>query len=67
MKTLLTTDGLSEDRQDAIIEVANLFADIQGYMDKMFMDSREKSLVKTKLDEGLMWAHRAIFNGTHRG
>lgn len=49
-----------EESQKKIANTRNAFTDITKYVLENLKDSREKSLVLTKLEEACMWAIKSI-------
>lgn len=49
-----------EETQEKINNTRNAFTDITTYVLENLKDSREKSLVLTKLEEACMWAIKGI-------
>ncbi len=49
-----------EEQKDKIAKTRNAFTDVVAYILENMEDSREKSLVLTKLEEACMWAIKGI-------
>lgn len=51
---------LTDDQLDRIDVVQSNFAQLYDFLDNVIMNSREKSLYATKLEEACMWAVKAV-------
>ena len=49
-----------EEQKEKIAKTRNAFTDVVAYILENMEDSREKSLVLTKLEEACMWAIKGI-------
>ena len=52
-----------EEQKEKIAKTRNAFTDVVAYILENMEDSREKSLVLTKLEEACMWAIKGITRG----
>ena len=54
---------LDEEQQDEMQELRERFSEMYDYIEKELMNSREKELALTKLEEAQCWAAKAICLG----
>lgn len=54
---------LDEEQQDEMQNLIERFSEMYDYIEKELMNSREKELALTKLEEAQFWATKAIYLG----
>lgn len=58
---MITTNyGLGENQRARLQELKDKYKELIDVIDKNLINSREKSLALTKIQEGLMWTTRSI-------
>ena len=60
MKDTFMHHKLDQNQEWAVSVVRNNAEDLDRVFDEWIADSRERALAKTKLEEAVMWANKAI-------
>lgn len=60
MKDAFIHHKLDQNQEWAVSVVRNNAEDLDRVFDEWIADSRERSIAKTKLEEAVMWANKAI-------